>query len=277
MKKIILIVVLIANSLLYATESNSTKFIDNLTKEEKLTLSNIGIATGILAWGFAEWGYGTEDYHWDDEGWFEKDTSNGGSDKLGHFYTNYLVTRVMAPIYEEWGYSKRDSALYASMTSIMFSGLLIEIGDGFSEHGFAKNDFIADSLGVISGYLWYLYPSVANKIDFRFEYDPFKDTKTKNQTDFTTDYERMKHLLAIKANGFDTLKDTPLRYLEFHLGYYSRNFNHDSLPLDGRERNIYVGLGVNLSELFQPIIGKYSKVFNYFQVPYMDIERVRSY
>jgi len=278
LKKILFILILISNYSLNASESNNTQnFMDSLSKNEKLTISNIGIATGVLVWGFTQWGYGTEDYHWDNEGWFEKTTSNGGSDKLGHFYTNYLVTRVMSPIYEEWGYNKEDSALYGSLTSILLSGFLIEVGDGFSEHGFSKNDFIADSLGAISGYLWYTYPSLANKIDFRFEYDPFKDTKSPNQTDFTTDYERMKHLIVIKGEGFEILEDTPLEYLELHFGYYSRNFNHDSLPIDGRERNIYIGLGINLSKLFQPIAGKYSKLFNYIQVPYTDIEKVKKY
>jgi hypothetical protein len=241
---------------------------DDLTKTEKLALTNVGIATGILTWGFTQWGYGEENYHWDNEGWFGKTTSNGGSDKLGHFYTNYLLTRTMSPIYEGWGYSKKESALYGSLTSVMLSGVLIEIGDGYSEHGFSKEDFIADSFGALSGYLLYLNPSVAKKIDFRFEYNPFRDTGVPNQTDFTTDYERMKHLMAIKGEGFELFDNTFMEYLELHIGYYSRNFNHDSLPIEGRERNIYIGLGVNLSKLFRPTINRYSSIFNYFQVPY---------
>ncbi len=245
---------------------------DSFSKKEKLIITNAGIATGVIAWGFSQWGYGTESYHTDDEGWFEKTTSNGGSDKLGHFYTNYLMTRIMSPIYEDWGYSKKESALYGSLTSIMISGLLIEVGDGYSEHGFAQNDLIADSFGVLSGYLLYLNPSLAKKIDFRFEYNPFKDTGFKNQTDFTTDYERMKHLMAIKAEGFELFEDTPMKYLELHLGYYSRNFNHDSLPLEGRERNVYIGLGLNLSKILRPTIGKYATFFNYVQNPYSYFE-----
>jgi len=247
---------------------------NNTSKEKKLLITNIAIASGVIAWGFAEWGYGEEKFHLDNEGWFEKRTSNGGSDKLGHLYTNYLITRLLSDTYNSWGYSRDNSALYASLTSIGVSGLLIEIGDGFSEHGFSKNDFIADSLGALIGYIWYLNPSIAKKVDFRFEYDPFKDTDVPNQTDFTTDYERMKHLMALKLSGFDRFKNTPLKYVEFHLGYFSRHFNHDSLPIEGRERNLYVGVGLNLSELFNPLIGKYSKTFNYFQVPYTYIQKV---
>jgi hypothetical protein len=244
----------------------------NLSKGQKLAITNIAIASGVIGWGFSQWGYGEENWHTDDEGWFDKTTSNGGSDKLGHFYTNYLLTRTMSPIYESWGYTPKESALYGSLTSIMLSGLLIEIGDGYSEHGFAPNDFIADALGAFGGYLLYLNPSLAKKIDFRFEYNPFIDTGFKNQTDFTTDYERMKHLIAIKGEGFELFEDTPMEYLELHFGYYSRNFNHDSLPIDGRERNIYVGLGVNLSKLFRPYVGNYSTLFNYVQIPVTYVE-----
>jgi hypothetical protein len=272
LKKLLLIAILILSA--HAEENNHSK---ELSKSEKLLFTNVAIATGVIAWGFSQWGYGEEDWHTDNEGWFEKTTSNGGSDKLGHFYTNYLTTRAISPLYEHWGYTPQASALYGSLTSILLSGFLIEIGDGFSEHGFSTQDFVADSFGALSGYLLYLNPSLEKKIDFRFEYNPFTDTGVKNQTDFTTDYERMKHLMAIKAKGFEIFEDTPLKYLELHLGYYSRHFNHDSLPLEGRERNIYVGLGVNLSELLNPTIGQYAKFFNYFQVPYSYVEGVKEY
>lgn len=267
-------IILILTIFINANETNLSKELGyNLSKTEKLAITNIGIATGVLTWGFTQWGYGEEKYHWDDEGWFERTTSNGGSDKLGHVYTNYLMARVMSPIYEGWGYSKKESALYGSLTSIMLSGILIEIGDGYSEHGFSKQDFIADAIGAASGYILYSYPSLAKKIDFRFEYNPFRDTGSENQTDFTTDYERMKHLMAIKGEGFELFEDTPMEYLELHIGYYSRNFNHDSLPVEGRDRNIYIGMGVNLSKLFRPYIGNYSTLFNYLQIPATYIEK----
>ena len=254
-----------------STNSSTESWIESLTPTQKLTATNIILASTVLGWGFSQWGYGEESYHTDNEGWFQRTTSNGGSDKLGHFYTNYVATRSLAPLYESWGYSKNEAGLYASFTSIMISGLLIEIGDGYSVHGFSQNDLLADSLGVGAGYLLYLNPSLANKLDFRVEFNPF--VKTDNATDISTDYERMKHLLAIKADGFEALQNTPLKYLELHLGYYTRNFNHDHLPLAGRERNPYIGIGINLSKLLNPTIGDYSKFFNYVQIPHTYLEK----
>jgi len=260
-KKLLIISILYHNSL-YAQEFTAT---------QKLATTNILLTSAVLGWGFSQWGYGEERYHTNNEGWFEKTTSNGGSDKLGHYYTNYVATRSLAPLYEGWGYEKKDAALYASITSIMVSGLLIEIGDGYSEHGFSSKDFLSDALGAGAGYLFYLNPSLAKKIDFRVEYNPF--IKTDNATDISTDYERMKHLVAIKANGFEAFEDTTMKYLELHIGYYSRNFNHDHLPIAGRERNLYIGVGINLSKLLNPAIGDYAKFFNYVQIPHTYLEK----
>ena len=123
-----------------------------------------------------------------------------------------------------------------------------------------------DLLGSVVGYIWYLNPSIAEKIDFRVEYNP--DFSKPIESDFTTDYESMKHLMALKASGFDIFRNNYAKYLELHFGYYTRNFDHNSVyPIEDRERYLYVGLGLNLSELTEPLLGKYSVFFNYYQMP----------
>jgi len=267
MFRFLLLFLLLFHTIASSNDTNSsTSLIERLSKEEKLIYTNVAIASGVLVWGFTQWGYGTEDFHTSSEGWFGKETSNGGSDKLGHFYTNYLMARILAPIYNSWGYNSHEAGLYASLTAGVLSGILIELGDGFSEHGFSKEDFIADVLGATAGYFWYTNPSLAKKIDFRVEYAP--SFGSDNVTDFTTDYEHMKHLLAVKAEGFEMFENNFMQYLELHLGYYTRDFNHDTMPIEDRKRYVYVGLGLNLSKLLRPAIGKYSTIFNYYQMPY---------
>ena len=267
-----LIFYLLVFTSLYASENDFSYLTEQkgFSKEEKYLWTNVAMATGILAWGFSQWGYGDEKFHFDSEGWFEKETSNGGSDKLGHFYTNYLVTRLLSDLYGSWGYDEKDAALYASFSSLAFSSLMIELGDGYSEHGFSKEDLLVDVLGVGAGYLFSTQPDLADKLDFRVEYAP--STHSENVTDFTTDYEHMKHLMVVKAEGFDTLEEGYLKYLELHFGYYSRNFNHNTMPLEGRERELYVGVGINLSKLLRPYMGDYSQLFNYYQLPYSYVE-----
>ncbi|MEA1918570.1 MAG: DUF2279 domain-containing protein [Campylobacterota bacterium] len=252
---------------LHSSEHNESNEAERFSKAQKVLLTNTAMAGAIAIWGYTQWDYGTEKLHSGSEGWFGKETSNGGSDKLGHFYTNYLMTRILGPIFHDWGYSHEEAALYSALSSAFQSIVIMEVGDATSpEHGFSNEDFIADLLGSIAGYYWYRYPSIAKKIDFRIEYLPDFNNL---QSDFTTDYEHMKHLLAVKASGFEALEHTWAQYFELHLGYYTRNFDHNSVyPIEDRERYMYAGIGVNLSHLLRPSMGKYSSIFNYFQVPY---------
>jgi len=253
---------------LFANDVNQTQEEAILSKGQKVILTNVAMGAVIATWGISQWEYGTEETHAGDEGWFGKETSNGGSDKLGHFYTNYLLTRIFSPLFESWGYTRDEAALYGAITAGIQSIILIEVGDSTSkEHGFSYEDALMDLLGSVIGYIWETNPSISNKIDFRVEYLP--DFSQKIESDFTTDYESMKHLMAIKAEGFELFKNSYAKYLELHFGYYTRNFHHNSVyPIEDRERYFYAGIGINLSKLTRPVLGKYSQFFNYYQTPY---------
>ncbi len=233
----------------------------------KVLLTNAAMAAGITAWGLSQWDYGTEDLHSGSEGWFGRDTSNGGADKLGHFYTNYVITRALTPLFESWGYRRYRAAEYAALSASFASVVVMEVGDATSpEHGFSYEDFLMDLLGSAIGYYWAVSPALAESVDFRVEYAP--DLGGTVQSDITTDYESMKHLMVFKASGCDVLQAKPWRYLELHFGYYARKFHHNATAIEERERWIYAGIGINLSELLEPILGSWSGFFNYYQMPY---------
>jgi hypothetical protein len=86
--------------------------------------------------------------------------------------------------------------------------------------------------------------------------------------DVITDYQNHKYLLALKADGFELLRNTPLSYLEVHLGYYARGYDNyqSSSGDDDRERTLYVGLGLNVGKLIESIWE--TRVFIYLQLPY---------
>ena len=105
---------------------------------------------------------------------------------------------------------------------------------------------------------------IAEKIDIRLEYRP-----DFNKTDFFTDYENQKFLLALKFDGFEFAQKNYLKYLELHLGYNTKGFPDQK----NRERNIYIGIGINISRLFkQASMPRISKAFNYIQMPYTYIQ-----
>jgi hypothetical protein len=136
----------------------------------------------------------------------------------------------------------------------------MEFGDSFSSYGFSHEDFLMNLFGAAAGYLLYINPALSKKIDFRVEYVPNFD-----QGDVFSDYDKMKFLMAVKLDGFDWIQNSYLKYLEIHLGYYARGYPNDI----NKERNIYLGIGISLSKIFNKLsMKKTARVFNYYQMPY---------
>jgi hypothetical protein len=140
----------------------------------------------------------------------------------------------------------------------------MEVADGFGSQGFSYEDMIMNIAGTGAAYIWGRYPCLARKIDFRMEYTPKFDS---HDFGFSTYYERQKFLIALKADGFDFVKNPYLRYLEFHVGYYARGYeDHQELGPDDRRRYLYVGIGFNVSRLLQKFVD--TRVLDYLQIPY---------
>lgn len=235
---------------------------ETVENDHRILYANLAGVAAIAAWGVAFWDYGDNPPHARSEGWFERDTKSGGADKLGHFYSAYLVGTGLSNLYESWGYDRNDAALYGSLSSFFLMNAM-EVGDSFSEKlGFSYEDFILNTVGSAASYLFYTYPDLSAKVDFRVEYAPRFDT-----ADILTDYERMKYLIALKADGFETITDPWLRYAEFHVGYYTRHY--DDGYSDQSERMLYVGIGINLSRIIaRNGYSKTARIFNYYQLPY---------
>ena len=221
------------------------------------------IGAGIItAWGAAFWEYGKSSPHAHNEGWFGKDTKYGGADKLGHFYASYLLGSSLCELYKNFGYHDEDAIMYGSLSSFFLMNAM-EVGDSFSaEQGFSYEDFIMNTLGALSSYAFYTYPELSKRIDLRIEYIPSFKT-----ADVVTEYDNMKYLVAIKAEGFDFISNPWLRYGELQVGYYTRNYKAETTS--ERDRILYLGIGINFSKIARQ--NGYSKTagfLNYYQLPY---------
>jgi len=100
------------------------------------------------------------------------------------------------------------------------------------------------------------------------EYWPSNGYNLKN--DAVSDYSGMKHLVALRADGFLSMRHTPLKWLELQAGYYTRGFR----TFDEQEkptRHTYLGLGLSL-----PVIAgkntKFGKLLSYVQPPGFNLE-----
>ncbi len=238
-----------------------------MDKGEKLFMVNAGGVLFITGWGIANWDYGQETPRTTREGWFGQDTNTGGADKLGHFYTTYVLSHAMTHMCATWGYSEAQAPLYGSLSAFGLMGFM-EVGDSFSRYGFSHEDFIMNTAGASLGYLTKRYPKVSEKLDFRLEYTPSFD-----EPDLLTDYENMKFLTALKFDGFRGLQTGLWKYLELHVGYYTRGYDDDG---SDPRRYLYGGLGINLSRIFcQHGYSKTATTLRYLQIPNTDIQ-VRS-
>ena len=226
-----------------------------------VNLTGIGIVT---IWGVANWDYFQNSPKSASEDWFQNNTDSGGADKIGHLYSSYVTTHALSHLYETWCMHENDAALYGALSSLAIHGYM-EIGDSFSSYGFSHEDMIANSIGSLLGYYLYTNPELANKIDLRWEYGLHP-----NHRDVTTDYENSKYLLALKLNGFDSFRHSFLKHIELQLGYYTRGFDD---PLNTKERNMFFGIGINLTDLFRRHdYKKTATVLKYIQIPGTNVE-----
>ncbi len=206
-----------------------------------------GAFAGMTALGLYSWAWGSStSFRWNPEGWFGTDTGSGGTDKLGHAFTSYFITNVVADRLVREGRPRERAGLSALLTAQAIM-LYVEMFDGYSDdHGFAREDVVMNFLGSSLAYARTVHPQLRDLLDYRMEYEPsgYKGFRP------VSDYAGQKYLLALKLGGVEALRDTPLRYLEFQAGYYARGFSLAERA-EGLtpSRHTFVGLGLNLSEL----------------------------
>ncbi|QKX18781.1 DUF2279 domain-containing protein [Microbulbifer sp. YPW1] len=232
----------------------------------------IGAAVGGITYlGVKEWNWGSASFKFNDEGWFGMDTGSGGIDKLGHMYSSYLIAEAISN-----GLSRDNTPEFAATYSALWASslmLYVEVFDGYSaDHGFSYEDVILNSTGVAFSYLRTRYPRVKELLDYRLDYRPSEGMKGFHPV---TDYSGMRYLLALKAAGIPALRDTPLKYLEFNLGYSARGFKASDAPyIPERKSELFVGISFNLDELlFKPFadqlgrVGTYASTLSHYYQP----------
>ncbi len=232
-----------------------------------------GAFAGVTALGLYSWAWGSStSFRWNPEGWFGTDTGSGGTDKLGHAFSSYFVTNVIADRLLREGRARQRAGLSALLTTQAIM-LYVEMFDGYSDdHGFAREDVVMNFLGSSLAYGRTVYPQLRDVVDYRMEYEPsgYKGFRP------ISDYAGQKYLFAFKLGGFETLRATPLRYLELQTGYYARGFTAAERA-EGLtpSRHTFVGVGLNLSELLfgrreeqEPLLKGYGRMFfDHMQIP----------
>ena len=213
-----------------------------------LTLRNaavIGAAGALVAvYGHKQWwseGFGGG-FTQANEGWFGGDTPYGGTDKLGHMYSNYGSVRLLTPLFETIGNTHEAATRLAGWTTIgIFTA--VEVLDAYSrKYDFSAQDALMNVAGTVLGVALESHPDLDDKFDFRLAYKPSSGSGFKP----FGDYSGQRYLFIVKADGFAATRHVPvLRYLEFGVGYQARGFD------EGQERNrdLYFAVSLNLARL----------------------------
>ena len=214
----------------------------------------LGLAAGAIgAVGVVGWHWGDSGFHFEKDCWFCRDAHAGGMDKAGHMFTGYLVTDLLAQRILANSNDPAGAEITAGIYAMTYmTG--IEVLDGFTKkYGFSTWDLTADAIGVALGVARNVVPGMREKIDFRIMYTPVSYERPDvgpTHMQFIPPYNRTRYIAALKASGFESLRETPLRYLELHAGFDARGYSSREQKLGyPREQNLYVGIGLNLNEL----------------------------
>ena len=243
-------------------------------------LESLGLIALVTYTGFKDWKWGTASFRFQSEGWFQMSAGSGGMDKIGHAYGAYVTSELLY-----WRLrASQDGRRVISVFPPLFGTLLylyIETFDGYSvDHGFAYEDVIMNTSGVLFSFLRNTFPYVRDTFDFRLEYFPSESFSFRP----IIDYEGQKFLGVIKLAGLPKLHRTPARFFELLAGYYTRGFNK-SLDVPIKTAHVFFGIGLSLDEIvFRPLERAHGEPFrfmglasNYFQVPYtyVSVEHTR--
>lgn len=254
--------------------SSQTSFANDLP-EKKLSDRQIIIKNNtyslipLAAIGFTQWNWGELSFRATNEGMFGRNTRYGGADKMGHFYSAYLVSDLLSKKFQADGISANKATFYGMMSSIALS-TIVEIGDSTAEeHGFSIHDQIMNVFGALSSYVLLNNPELGKKIAFKIDYIP-DHNPFKSDGRLVDDYEGTRYIAALRLSGFDFAKNNFLRFVEIQANYSAPGYV-DNEP--SKSRNLGIGIAINLSEVLDYFYdGKANKYatgfFDYYQPRY---------
>jgi len=194
-----------------------------------------GLYGAVYTWTYFAWYKNratTEDIVFHDEGLFGPDTYAGGSDKLGHMWGNYIISRWTANVLATGGWEPLPRTLIATSTTMAFF-TMIELKDGYHKgFGFSWWDMAFNTAGNLLAAGMILAPRLDEMFDFKVYYLPtrayLRSLTQRGVVDAGEDYSGQKFTLAYHLTSIDAIKRDPslqwLRFVDVTLGYQSKNY-----------------------------------------------------
>lgn len=223
-------------------------------------LSTGALYGGLYGWTYLAWyrrNPESEGFFVLDEGWFGPRTYAGGADKLGHFWSNYALTRGVSGLLE-WGGYPRRTALPAALGLTAGFFAVNEIKDGYHKnYGFSWGDVLFNLAGNATAVLLELNPGLDEMFDIRLQYWPsrgyLEEVGGKNPFNAPEDYSGQAYLLAFHLASLESVRRSRsfgwLEYVDLTLGYRALNFLPETdAP---RRQRLYAGVSLNLQRVVE--------------------------
>jgi hypothetical protein len=183
-------------------------------------------------------GHQAKPFHVTLEGFFGANTLDGGSDKAAHFSDYFVISKEFAYIFGKLGFSE-SSALLLGLGTAMVGGALNEVGDGFSQPGFAYEDIVMDWLGAGTATLL-----LATRMD------DLLGVRTSHLDGYPHDVFSADLKLSGLARRLN-LNIGPFRYLLFSVTYGTKGYPDG--PVAERQRQVGVEIGLNLEQILSDV------------------------
>ena len=224
-----------------------------------------GIYGTAWTWVSAAWWSRKSDsngFVFHNEGAFAVDTYGGGADKLGHYYTAYLMNRGFAGILEWGGFPRTTSIVTATaLTGVFFTA--IEFKDAYHlKYGFSWGDIVSNTSGQLTALGLMLLPQLDRAISVKIMYFPSADffhaLSTDGPLNTPEDYSGQTYLLAYHfaslpfVNREKSLR--ALRYLDFSIGFGTRGYKPVPDPPTPVRQDLSFGFSVNFQALFDDLL-----------------------
>ena len=246
----------------------------------------LGLTVGVLAAvplvGELAWWRGNEHgpFHFTDEGWFGRDTYAGGADKASHFFFGYMVSRELAIWYRRFGNSPTASRWLATAVTAL-GGAIVELGDGYTKvYGYAWNDVVSNVVGGLAA-ASIDAAGIDDLVGFRFgfvsaEIPPPCCRAFGYGHDYSEDVYSADVRIgsALRRAG---VRPGVGRFFLVSLTYGTKGYRFS--PVEVRERNVGIDLGLNVPEILLAVGVPPSKwwgealltIFQYIRFPYTAI------
>ena len=227
-----------------------------------------GTAVGLYTWTYFAWykERATADHIiWNTEGWFGPDTYAAGADKLGHFWVNYAMNRLISHVLEEGGWTPLQSTLIATGGTMGFF-TFIEIKDGLHPHyGFSWIDMAFNAGGNLAALGMIMVPEIDRMFDLKVAYIPSKIYRRRlaerGAVNAGEDYTGQIYQLTYHLGSLPSLRHAspwhPLRFVDVAFGYRARNYLPEPPPETHRYQEYMLCLGLDMQHVFDLLWDRY--------------------